>query len=375
MKRLQYIDAIKGIACLGVFIHHLIIYLLPATYTGLKEDSVISGDYLLGSTPLGFIINGNFWVCTFLIISSFLLANGIFTHNEDKRYIAKALIKRYPRLMLPVFAVNILCMILYFITSFFGFNINNPLEMSFFKMLKATVIDMWVTEDIVVMGYWMMHILFIGSFISIILSVIVKECKKYFFIILLLSIPFLVNFSTYYIATVLGVLLASVNYRGDIEKLSNNKIVKISLPVIAIIAIIFAGYPSSGLVFQNIYGLSNYLPDIIKNSPQLFHIIAAFLFIVIFMLSKGLKSVCDNKLFSFLGKISFSVYLMHQLINFFYAFPLFNLLSSSGNNTILSVIIVLFTSLLLVIVFSWLFYRFIEKYCEKITEKFTKLFV
>ena len=60
-------------------------------------------DVKLASSPFGFVINGNFWVCVFFLLAGFFAAYNIFSTPIEKTQekASKSIMKRYPRLMLP----------------------------------------------------------------------------------------------------------------------------------------------------------------------------------------------------------------------------------------------------------------------------------
>lgn len=362
-SRLAYIDAIKGIACLLVFLHHFIIVILPATFTGNKYESIIPGDYILGSRAIGFILNGNFWVCMFILISAFLLSKSVMSKDTDRDvHISKSLIKRYPRLMLPVLSVNIICFIISYIINLCGVHIKNPLNMSAVAMLKMTIFDMWFVDGTDLMGYWMMYIIFYGSIIAITLSTILSNCKKVLYarLILICLLPFMMYLNTYFLSVIIGVWLAYENQYTDFEFLKKCRLFNFILIIFTVVAIIFAGYPSTGNTTQGIYVIFNILPASLKNSVHIFHIFAAMLIMMIFICKPRLQKAFDNKYFAFLGEISYAIYLVHPVANHFIGIPLYNFLEKNiGVISSLLITIVFLTTA--VIVLSWLFNKFIEK--------------
>ena len=281
--RIKYLYATKGIACLGVFVHHLFISFLPATYSGLKSDSKIEFDYLLGSSPLGLFTNGNFWVCLFLLISAFILSKNVFDSKGNGKKHCLSIAKRYPRLMLPVLCVNILGLLVSYVLFSCGLNVDKVFNMSFLNLIKISLFDIWFTENVHLMGYWMMSILFYGSLVAIILSAIANHIKKPIFVRLFLisSLCILMLLSTYYFATILGISLAYEANRIKVLQNINRPIKYISVFVLALLFILFAGYPSSGLIYSGAYSWANYLPVLIRNAPQMFHIVAAYILIFV----------------------------------------------------------------------------------------------
>jgi peptidoglycan/LPS O-acetylase OafA/YrhL len=373
-KKLGYINAIKGIACLGVFFHHLLLILLPATYSGNANDSIIAGDYILGYTPLGIFINGNFWVCTFLLISAFLLSRSIFNSKDKNKKVLISLVKRYPRLMIPVLIINLITISIQGIMHYIGLDVVNEIDYDFFGTIKLSLFDIWFTSGVNVAGYWMMNLLFLGSILAIIVPFVLCKLKhnyqsRLILFVLLVAVAFI---STYYISTVIGIWLAfecekTKKFESIREKLVSRNLFHRFIVIVLIIAIIyFGGYPSSGMRYDGVYYIFNYFPDVIKNSPQLFHIIGAA-FILILMMLENL-SIFNIKTFEIMGNISYSIYLIHPLVNSFCAIPLYNLLENyfTAGFAILCVIVF---STILVIFFSSLFYKYIEKGCNRILNK------
>ena len=70
--RIAWITGLKGLSCYGVFLHHLSLNLDMDTYYGTVPEGVT---WLLSSTPLGVVINGNFFVFLFLTLSAYLIGN------------------------------------------------------------------------------------------------------------------------------------------------------------------------------------------------------------------------------------------------------------------------------------------------------------
>ena len=106
-KRIDWIDGLRGIACLGVFVYHFLRYTFPATYDGNAENiKVFNSEVVCSNNPLAFIVNGNFYVCLFFLISAFVLSLQVID-KQNKKDIAVMLFKRYPRLALPVTIIGI----------------------------------------------------------------------------------------------------------------------------------------------------------------------------------------------------------------------------------------------------------------------------
>ena len=102
-KRIEWLDGVKGLACIGVVLHHFTLAFLPATYYGDVNISKIANqfDVRMAQSPIGFLINGNYMVALFCLISALVLSLKVM-ELENKEEICNIFIKRYPRLLLPI---------------------------------------------------------------------------------------------------------------------------------------------------------------------------------------------------------------------------------------------------------------------------------
>lgn len=101
-ERLFWLDGIKGISCLCVFLHHFCLRYFPATFYGLEAASMANGvDLFLASSPLGLLINGNFFVHLYILISGYVISYQVIKlRSEDFGYF---MLKRYLKLLIPLF--------------------------------------------------------------------------------------------------------------------------------------------------------------------------------------------------------------------------------------------------------------------------------
>jgi len=118
-------------------------------------------------------------------------------------------------------------------------------------------------------------------------------------------------FQTYYLAFILGMLLSDLMANKNIlvEKLNKSKMLR---TILLLIGIFLGSYPSGRGVGDTIYAWmeKTYFVD----SAVLFHILGAFLVILILLNSRRMQKVFHNKTFLFLGEISFAMYLLHFVL-------------------------------------------------------------
>ena len=101
-KRLIELEATRGIAALVVLVHHLLLAFFPRFHGLLFPDEPVS----LFGTPLFALVNGSAAVVLFFVLSGFVLTVRAFRTQSTFPLVLGAL-KRWPRLAVPVLAVNI----------------------------------------------------------------------------------------------------------------------------------------------------------------------------------------------------------------------------------------------------------------------------
>lgn len=108
-KRIYWIDGLKGIACIMIFVHHFFVGFMPASYYGVgaMQHGNDGWEVLLSQNPASVLINGNFWVCVFCVLSGLVQGYKIFSMESLDR-LPKDMVKRYFRLSLPVFFISLI---------------------------------------------------------------------------------------------------------------------------------------------------------------------------------------------------------------------------------------------------------------------------
>lgn len=108
--REKWIDNIKFIAAVGVFLcHYTESFAVPGA--GIPRWLQCANEF-----PLGMVINGEFWVCVFAILSGYLINKKNIKNATD---LIKICINRYFRFVIPFFFANFFVYLLY---SFAGFS-------------------------------------------------------------------------------------------------------------------------------------------------------------------------------------------------------------------------------------------------------------
>lgn len=385
-KRIGYIDGLRGLACVGVFIYHFILYVFPATYTGNVDDVVVSNaEVYLSNSPISIFVNGNFYVCLFFVISALVLSLQVF-RAQSKRDIAIISVKRYPRLAFPVIIIGVISFIIGKALLLFGYDAGIPAQnLSILGLIKILVVDTWLIGSSQVLSvFWMLSILFYGSFITIIIAAVIS-CSKKSMPVLFVCTAFIYFINIYYMSFTFGIFIAYIlAYKEEyINEIRLSKSVKkyLALLSLLVIGIILGGYPTC-LLYPNstnleefklgLYAIFEWLPGSIFYSSHFFHIIGAVCILFAVMISESMQKVLTTRIFQFFGKISFALYIIHKLI-LYIAFPIISKFGTDSTYYALWSLIMFIISAVVVIISSWLFNEYVEKYCNKLTNKIVDL--
>ena len=352
MRKLEHLEGLRGLAAFFVVIaHYLQFYYLDAFF----KNPNTSLEIMLSKTPLNLIYNGNFAVCIFFLLSGFVLSLK-FVQTKDHDVLVASSVKRYPRLVIPVFFSVLIAYTLlrldayeYFTHYTKDLRYENMNE-NFFAMLKMVFFDVFFAYG---KSYnavlWTMTYELFGSFIVFSFLALFGKVKNRFIVYLLLIVIF---FDSYFLAFILGLILSDWSANRD------RSIPKPIIFICLMIGIFLGSYPYGGTE-NTIYSFLNV--EFLNVDYRIFyHITGAFFIMLAMLQSTLLKNIFSKKLFSFLGKISFSLYLTHFPILASLSFFLFDKLIDSYSYNI-SFIIAFTISIVLTFVISYVMYIFVDK--------------
>ncbi len=338
--RVYYIDALKGLACIIVFIFHF--------NAAFIVDSVVPQRI---PSPIGFIVDGSWAVYLFLLLSGFSISMSL----QKKQQYQDHILKRYFRLALPVSLIQIIA----YIMGLFGLYTNGVVseltnnswighfytDFSIITLLKGLIFavpwgDGYTTP--LIAPVWMLTYVFWGTFLVVCLQIASNNLKnkKIAILYLLFIIICLSKYSSYYISVILGALLARF-YDAIISK--NGQIKIYVLSVICFVA---------GLICYAMH----------------FHpSLSTGLMVLFFILNPWIQNVMSKKIVLFLGDISLWVYLIHWPIICSIGGSIFvkNYNSSPESSYYISLLVCLFVTIILSYVFTIYFNPLFEKIIKK----------
>lgn len=353
-ERITFLDGLRGFACLGVFTHHFFLSFFPASYFGAEAAVMTASgfDEKLSVEPYSFFVNGNFWVCLFLVVSAFLVSNKIFllresydvsfdneaggnSHGQNGResvfdVLSATLLKRYLRLMIPAALIGIFSYFLTDLLTFSGLNYMGKVNtLSFPSFLYHAVVHMWIFVDSSVQGpFWMLHYLLFGSYLAILTALASPPKKRCVPLIHLFLTAALGILNHYYAGIILGVMICylyhyATSLQSDTGNALSNKMIALLTQnkalqeiggILLLLAGLFLGAYPSYVKPDNIYRIFNAYAFRDPDAYELIHSIAAACLLASFFLLKRLADFFSTRPFLFLGKLSFSIYLVHSML-------------------------------------------------------------
>lgn len=369
-------DGLRGFAALNVVLAHFIAAFIPTLLhynypTAFNKNPDPSILYDIIQFPLiSLLYNGHLAVIVFFILSGYVLTIPAFNNNIIS--IKKRLWGRYLRLNIPIifsliFAYFILKYNLFYNVQASDLSSSNWLSNYYNKQITFSEFLSMLFYESIILGksylnppLWTIKIEFIGSlFLLIFYSVKPNDNIKKDFILLVILFIFLYiiygKSSIYFYAMFIGALLNHVKiiYR------------KKTIIFFLIIGIYFGAFQYNGYY--------NYLPNISINNYEIFikkdfYNTLGAIFIVLSVINGGLKNIFSSKIGLYFGKISYSMYLLHMIIlcsiiSYFYiTFPNINKLYLFIN---------LMVYLMIVIVLSHVFTKYIDKLAINLSHKFS----
>lgn len=383
-KKLFYLDGIRGLAAFAVVISHYIQVFYPAALNGRPQQSHSAWDIWYGHSPINLFYNGQFAVCLFFVLSGYVLSVKMFEKELDSANFQKLLhssaIRRYIRLAVPA-AVSVLLVYLAIITN--SFHLQEiwgttwtdmkkdyyDLDTDIYSVIKAAIFDPFFRFKAHPYNpvLWTMSYELAGSFLIFGFLALFGRLKKRWIVYVVLSIALI---QTYFVAFLWGMLLADLLK----HKWVKNKI----LSVLVLLMGIYLGSapytPLMGTMYEPIEVWTKNINDWIQFNidPRLFaRTLGSVMILFALLRINALQHVLGNKIFSYLGKISFSLYLIHfTFLNTFSAFLFSKVIHHFSYN--LAYAITFLVSMIPLFILSHYYMKYIDQGALKLAQKVEK---
>jgi peptidoglycan/LPS O-acetylase OafA/YrhL len=320
------LEAVRGIAALVVVLTHSVIGFLPK-YAGMDFGNI--GARLQGSV-LFIAINGSSAVSLFFVLSGYILTRR-YCATGDARILLKGAVKRWPRLMGPVFVAVLFSYALFYFHLYFfqeaGTASNSPWLVQFagaFNQIggpNATPLSIHLRDALLQGSFlvffrgdwlydsslWTMHPELMGSFIAFGLAPILLEAgrssRALVIALLIVAIAALFFARADLAAFPLGVGLAVLLPRGA------SLPARYAYPAL-LAAVYLLGYPGFAAGSYAIFGVL----DAHGMPPTWPQIAGAAIVIGVIETFPPIRKPLSGRFSAFIGALSFPIYLLHALI-------------------------------------------------------------
>lgn len=360
--KIAYLDGLRGIAAFIVVVSHFFQVFMPSVFEGNGEIEHFAFESIAARTPLNLLFNGNFSVCLFFVLSGYVLSYKFF-RNKNNTIVYSSAIRRYFRLAIPAFVSVVLAYLIVILNlgafdDIRGITLSSmpdpfDADASLLTMLKEGLFHTFLTYGSQYNPVlWTMTYELLGSFM-IFAFLLVLGKRSFRFVGYAILIYWFID--SYYLGFVLGMFLS------DIKNSGRDWLTYINRPwinFILLISGIFTGsYPylsPQGTVYSVlVWDSANF------SFFVFYHVIGALLIITCLLNSSRMQSFFSLKLFAYLGKVSFSLYLVHFIIICTFGSFIF-LLFSSYLPYSLNVVLTSIITLPMIFAIAHVFYCFVD---------------
>lgn len=368
-NRLTYLEGLRGAAALMVFLCHFSYAFYYALFSTEIAEANLPGnlDAFLAVTPLNIIYNGKLAVQIFFLLCGYVISIRYF-QTGNKKYLVKSAVKRYFRLLVPIFFLEVATYLLMKMGAyhnevaavisksqdwFMTFNIQ---EATIPTLLKEIFIDVFFGEPYYYNNVlWIIKYEFLGS---LMVYAILYVTGKWKYRDILYVILILINIRNFFVCIFIGMFLCDLMHQENsfIHKFCRNKFI---LLISTIVGMVFATYPAAGYNLE--HSLYRYLgvPRVI-----IFYEIGVTLLFWVLLNSVLMQKIFNLKFLQILGKHSFGIYLVHfPIIATFSAWFLVSL------NGYLSYNIIMIMNFILTAILVFSFAVFVTRYIEPLGTK------
>lgn len=329
-------------------------------------------------SPLGFFFSGTAAVFIFFVLSGYILTYVAFRREDVTKQILSMSIKRYPRLMLPavvscIFAFWVITL-LRADTSHLSSWINEygtAADYSLSEAIYTGTISAFIVTGINPYNpvLWTMKVELIGSLMIFLHAFLWLrlESKRAFLDLTAVVLCLLLVYSGWLLPQlsygISGFYLGYLSYRYG-----RNISGLVAIPLL-FTGLYLAGFHSNSAAYSalnTLFGEQGYL---------LSNFMAGPLIVYSALFYRPLRQLFSGKITVFLGKVSFSAYLLHMLVIITFSADMFNYLQSGGLDYDSSALLSISLSLVCIYLLSWVFYYLVDFPCMTLSQRLAKAVV
>ena len=371
MSKINSAESIRGLACMAVVFSHLIFTFYPLLHSANPANihKMSTLESLVYNSPFGFLYSGSAAVFIFFVLSGYVLSYAILSKKNINQKILSMTVKRYPRLAIPALTSCIIAYLVFFIdvdksnvsewfSGYGSFNFG-LVDAIYQGTIGAFIFGLsplnWVL--------WTMQIELFGSLVVFFLLFIKNKNKILFYLFSLvlpvISLAVSTKFSLGIISFIVGIYIY----------LYGKKIPSVLAFPSILIGLYLAGvhnYSDSYALFYRFFGDITY---------TLLHAFSGPLIVFGILMHGKISQFLDKKSLVFLGKLSFSIYLLHMIIIYALGIPFFNLMLNNHFSYFISSISASLVVVVLTIFFAYFYSKYIDDFSIKVTSKIEKMII
>ncbi|HEY3736784.1 MAG TPA: acyltransferase [Jatrophihabitans sp.] len=317
--RVLYLDGLRGLAALFVVTYHSASALLPAMTIGGTSPVHTPVDHFLRSAPiLGLLFKGNSAVCIFFALSGVALSLGPLQKSNRVAALSAA-IRRAPRLMIPALGATLLSAVLWASGAYHNAQVAHDTSNAWFTLFWRGDPTWWgplreatggvVTTHIphlYVPVLWTMPWEFLGSMLVFGVLVIMPPRAVRF---VLYAVGIVVFRHSYLVDFVAGMAICDVwLVRGTATRRGTQLVAA----VVGLYGLVLLSCPTptgNGITFYRWL-----FPNIGYDIAEQEHLVGAALVVAALMALPTAQRALSSRPCRFLGRVSFSLYLLHFLV-------------------------------------------------------------
>ena len=368
---IKSVDGTRGLACLMVLLSHQSLMFYPYLHSGKESDLIGWFDYMIYHLPFSFLFSGTGAVYIFFVLSGFILTYACMKNGDPLNAASKMLVARYIRLGIPVFFSIVLT---YFALSFLG---------------SDSVTLPWISS-FTVEGKTFSQMIFNATFGSIILGdssfnwvIWTMQIEFYGSVIVFLLAPFLITIRGMYPACLIAAFIISIYFPNKlgygyasfligIYLYKAKNIGTINAYVMFVIGLLLCGYSKLSPIYDPLRSVFNHALEVVDiNYYYFFNMIGGVLIVTSIVKSKILCNVFEHKIVVWLGKVSFSAYLLQMMVFSLFTTRIMHYLTESGMSYGASAFISCASSTVLIYALAHVFYKVIDKKGAELAKRIT----
>ena len=366
-EKIHYLDGIRGLAALGVLFTHIVVSFYPAIYTGnpLQAHWADGRDAVLGHSVFAGFFASNLAVSTLFLLSAYVLSFRFFMTRDPAVATANAY-RRYLRLLGPVLFSMVLSWLLlrlgafqhlpvaalshseWFLGSYFNFppDLGEAVAQAFWKCFSVNGVQTYNP------ALWTMNYELLGSFSVFGFQALFGRSSRRYVVYGVMALVFL---RSYYLAFVLGMILSDMRYSDWGERYRDYLRGRSWLCVLLmLLGGCFGTYFLNGQTPWSCWLDFGVLQAMGVDLFTFYHVIGATLLFTGCLYHGGIQRILSWRPLLFVGRVSFSLYLLHFILLCTLGCRFFLFLQAAGLGYSLSVLLMTMLLVPAALLCSWL---------------------